>query len=118
MLKSKIPQKITSVSCEASSAKVRVATLARFLCEGPHICFVCSLLGFNITFKHLRSYRGGAILLQWHFDQCAATQECHATDTGHDTPSSHSIQTRGRPVVVLSIDVKHRTGIHVHNCKF
>ena len=93
MLKSKIPQKTTSVSYEASSAKVRVATLARFLCEGPHI------------YKHLRAYRDGAILLQWHFDQCATTQKCHATDTGHDTPSRHSIQTQGPPVVVLSIDV-------------
>ena len=33
-------------------------------------------------------------------------------DTGHDTPSRHSIQTRGRPVAVLSIDVEHHTGIH------
>ena len=44
--------------------------------------------------------------------QCAATQECHVTDTGHDTPPRHSIQTRGRPVAVLSIDVEHNTGIH------
>ena len=36
--------------------------------------------------------------------QCAATQECHAADTGHDTPPRHSIQTQGRPVGVLSND--------------
>ena len=29
-----------------------------------------------------------------------------------DTPSRHSIQTKGRPVVVLSIDVERHTGIH------
>ena len=43
------------------------------------------------------------------FDQCAATQECHATDTGHDTPPNQSIQTQGRPNV-LSIDVKRHFG--------
>ena len=41
-----------------------------------------------------------------------ATHECHATDTGHVTPPRHSIQTRGRPIVVLFIDVKRHTGIH------
>ena len=72
---------------------------------------VC-LFGFNVSFKHLRSYRNDAYLQQCYFDQCAATQECHAANTGHDTPSRHSIQTRGRPVVVLSIDVKRHIGIH------
>ena len=46
------------------------------------------------------------------FDQCAATQECHAADTGHDTPPRHCIQTWGRPVAVLFIDVERHTGIH------
>ena len=73
--------------------------------------FVC-LFGLNVAFKHLRSYRDGAYLLQWYFDQCAATQECHAADTGHDTPPHHSIQTQGRPVAVLSIDVERHTGRH------
>ena len=36
----------------------------------------------------------------------------NAADTGHDTPPRHSIQTRGRPVAVLSIDVERHTGIH------
>ena len=35
-----------------------------------------------------------------------------ATDTGHDIPPRHSVQTQGRPVIVLSIDVKRHTGIH------
>ena len=39
----------------------------------------------------------------WYFDQCAATQECHATDTGHDTPPRHNMQTWVRYVAVLSI---------------
>ena len=69
-------------------------------------------LGFNVAFKHLRSYHEGACLKQWYFDQCAATQKCHAVDTGHDTPPRLSIQTRGRPVAVLSIDVERHTGIH------
>ena len=43
-------------------------------------------------------------------DICAATHECHAADTGHTTPSHHSIQTQGRPVVVLSIDEERHTG--------
>ena len=51
-------------------------------------------------------------LQQWYFDQCAATQEWHTADTGHDTPPHHSIQTRGRPVAVLSIDVERHSGIH------
>ena len=42
----------------------------------------------------------------------AATQECHAADTGHDTPARHSIQTQGPPVAVLSFDVEHHTGMH------
>ena len=65
-----------------------------------------------MAFKHLRSYRDSAQLMQWYFDQCAATQECHAADRGHDAPPCHSIQTQGRPVVVLSIDVERHTGSH------
>ena len=74
--------------------------------------FVC--LGFNVTFKHVRSHHDGACLYQWYFDQCAATQGCQAEDTGHDTPPRHSIhvKTQGRPVVVPSIDVERHTGIH------
>ena len=60
----------------------------------------------QVAFKHLRSYRDGACLQQWYFDQCAATQNCHAANTGH------SIQTQGRPVVVLSMGVERHTGIH------
>ena len=41
-----------------------------------------------------------------------ATRECHAADTGHDTPTRHSIQTQGRRVVVLSIVVERHTGKH------
>ena len=44
-----------------------------------------------------------------YFEQCAATQECHAIDAGHDTPPCHRIQTT---VVGLSVDVKRHTGIH------
>ena len=70
-----------------------------------------SLFGFNVAFKHLRSYYNDPCL-PWCFDQCAATQECHATDTGHVIPPRHSIQSRGRPVAVLSIDVERHTGIY------
>ena len=70
------------------------------------------LFWFNVAFKHLRSYRDGACLEQSYFDQCAATQECHAADTGYDTPPHRSIQTQGRPVAVVSIDVERHTGIH------
>ena len=38
---------------------------------------------------------------QWYFDQRAATQECHAADTGHDTPPRHSIQTHGPHILSL-----------------
>ena len=75
------------------------------------IWFDC-LFGFNVAFKHLKSYRDGACLKQWYFDQCAPTQECHADDTGHDTSPRHSIQTQDRPVAVLSNDVERHTGIH------
>ena len=54
--------------------------------------FVC-LFGFNVAFKHLRSFHVGAFLYQWYFDLCAATQKYHAADTGHDTPPRHSIDT-------------------------
>ena len=47
-----------------------------------------------------------------NFDQCSATQECHAIGTGHYTPPRDSIQTQGRTVLVLSIDVEPHTGIH------
>ena len=47
-----------------------------------------------------------------YFDYCAATQEAHATDTGHDTSRRHSIQTQGLPVIVLSFDVECHTKIH------
>ena len=68
--------------------------------------------GITVTFKHLRSYHDGVCFLQWYFDQCAATQVCHAADTGHVTPPRHSVQTRDRPIAVLSIDVQRHTGIH------
>ena len=71
-----------------------------------------SLLGINVDFKHLRSYRDGGFLYQWSFDHCAATQECYAADTGHDAPPRHSIQTRVRTVVVISINVERYTGMH------
>ena len=35
-------------------------------------------------------------------------------DPGHKTPPRHSIQTQGRPVAVLSIDVERHTGIHTY----
>ena len=69
---------------------------------GRFVCF-----GFNVALKHLRSYHDGA-----SFEQCADTQEFHAADTEHDTPTRHNIQTRDRPVAVLSIDVERHTGIH------
>ena len=47
-----------------------------------------------------------------NFDQCAATQKCHAAYTEHDTPTRHIIQKQGRPVIVISIDVECYAGIH------
>ena len=75
-----------------------------------NFCFLMfvSLLRLNVAFKHLRSYPDSAFLYHWCFDQCAATQKLHAVDTGHDTPTHHSIQTQGQPVV-LSIDVDCQT---------
>ena len=67
--------------------------------------FVC-LLGFNVAFKHLRSNSDGSGLLQWYFDQCAATLENHASDTGNDSPPRHSIQTQDmtpHPITVYSL---------------
>ena len=46
------------------------------------------------------------------------SQKCHAADTGHDTQPYHSIQTQGRPIVVLSIDVERHTGIHNYGTHF
>ena len=58
--------------------------------------------GGDVAFIQLRSYQDGACLQQWY----------HAADIGHDTSLRHSIQTQGRPVAVLSIDVERHTGIH------
>ena len=70
------------------------------------IWLVC--LGFYISFQ------SGVISQQWqwHIDHCAATLECHAADTGHDTQPCHSVQTLGQPAAVISIDVECHTGIH------
>ena len=64
-----------------------------------------------MSLSHLRPYRDDAFLWQWYFLQCAATPECHAADTGHDSPPHHStcIQSRGRHVVLLYIDVERHT---------
>ena len=51
-------------------------------------------------------------------DKSAATQKCHAANTGHDTPSRHSIQKQDRPVVVLFIVVGRHTGIHNYPFKY
>ena len=56
-------------------------------------------LGGDVAFIQLRSYQDCACLQHWY----------HAADTGHDTILRHSIQTHGRPVAVLSIDVERYT---------
>ena len=61
---------------------------------------VC-LLGFNVAFKHLSI----AVLACSHIGMPSRRPK-------HDTPPGHSIQTQGRPVIVLSTDVEHYTGIH------
>ena len=74
------------------------------------IMFFFCLFGCNIAFKHIAKVPTCSsdtvtnVLLN--------TQKCHAADKGHDTQPSHSIQTRGRPVAVLYIDVERHTGIH------
>ena len=50
---------------------------------------------------------------QTYMHACNTTQERHAADTQH----RHSIQTRGRPVL-LSIDVERHTGIHNYPSKY
>ena len=68
------------------------------------VCFFVCLFGFNIAFKHLRANRHGANVLP-HRNAMLQTQ-----DMTH--LPRHSIQTQGRPVAVLSIDVEHHTRIH------
>ena len=74
---------------------------------------VSCLFVFNFAFKHMRSYRevptcSSAILTNVlaHRNTTPQTQDM----TPH--PPRHSIQARGRPVDVLSIDVERHTGIH------
>ena len=57
-----------------------------------------------------------SIAVPRYFGQYDGTHKCQAADTGHDTPLRHSIQTQGRPVVVLSIYVERNTGIHIYPC--
>ena len=73
-------------------------------------CFIY-LLGFNVALISEVTPRQ-CLLIVGYLDRCAATQECHVVDTGQDTPPHHSIQTRGQPIVMLSIDVECHTGIH------
>ena len=67
------------------------------------------VFGFNVAFKHQRlvtsRHCNGALT------KSAATRECHAAATRHDTPPRHSIQTQSRPVAVLYIDAERHTGI-------
>ena len=57
--------------------------------------FVCWDL--NI-YGHITTVPACSSVTLINHDQCAATQECHVADTGHDTPG-----------VVLSIDVGRHT---------
>ena len=63
--------------------------------------------------SHTTVYAGkqGRVTVLQYFDQCAATQECHAADTRHDTPPRHGIQTQGRPALCYPFDVERHTGI-------
>ena len=70
------------------------------------ICFG-SLTSFNIR-GHIATVPSCSIgILTDH----TATLEYPAADTGHGTPPRHSIQTRGRHIL-LSIDVERYPGIH------
>ena len=60
------------------------------------------LFVFNVALKHLISRR--CLLVAVEHDQCAATQECHAVDTEHNTPPRHSTQTQGRLVLYENIN--------------
>ena len=71
-----------------------------------------TLFGFNVAFKHLSHVATLPTCSNGTSTKSASTHECHAADTGHDTPPRHSIQTQGRPVVVLSIIVERHNGIH------
>ena len=64
-------------------------------------------------FNNLRSCFDSSCLSQWYhrirlywwwyFDLCAATLECNAADTGNNTPSRLNLQTRDRPVIMVSM---------------
>ena len=45
-------------------------------------------------------------------NQSAATLKCHAADAVLDTLPYHSIQTLGRSIIVLSVDVEGYIGSH------
>ena len=47
--------------------------------------FEC-LMGFNIALTSEGHLARVSACSSCIFDQCGATQECHAADTGHDTP--------------------------------
>ena len=58
--------------------------------------------------KHLRSCRNGGSDTFTIYS--AATQECHTTDTLHDTPSRQGmLNTKGWYFIVLPIDVGRHT---------
>ena len=71
------------------------------------VSFFFYLLGFNVAFKHLRSYRDGAYtcssgILTNVLPHRNAMQQTQ----GMTPPPRHSIQTQDRPVVVLSVGVE------------
>ena len=75
----------------------------------PNKGYMFVLLGFKVALTS-EVISGQCLLVA--VDQCTATMERHAEDTGHDTPSCHSIQAMGLPVVALSIGVVCYTGSH------
>ena len=79
--------------------------MARRLANLGNICL------FVWVFSLLLNIWGHITTLKlWYFDQNAVTQECMPQT--HDMTPHHSIQTRGYPVAVLSIEMERHTGVH------
>ena len=78
-----------SLKCNANTNSSKTAVTA-----GNQEVATTSLFGFNVAFRHLRSYHDSACLQQWYFDQYAATQECHA-QTYDMTPHPVTVYRHG-----------------------
>ena len=88
------------------------------LCLSVDFVFCCFLFGLDLTSEVISLYIWCLLVAVVLWPVCCHTDmPCCRHRTWHPTLTCHSIQIRGRPVVVLTINVEHQTGRHNHPLK-